>query len=129
MKPELDHQIKFLKFCGIFKTVPVQMKDLVRIFRSYIIFATTFSIILVSIFISKHYTNVLEIAECIAPLVSAVFMLIKYAFLIIYSDKVFDMIKEVKAMNEECRLRCRHSGLKLFSFNNKKFMGTFINDV
>lgn len=102
MKPVLDHQVKFLKFCGINEIVSAQWKDIIRFYRYFLLFSTLFTIAMVVSFASKNVDNVLEIAECIAPLVSAVFMVIKFAYLLICSDKIYKMIKEIEAMNEEC---------------------------
>ena len=104
MKPILDHQIKFLKFCGIFESIPRKWIYRIKFFRSYIIFATLLTTAMVASFTVQNYNNILEITECIAPLVSAVFMLIKYGFLIICSDKIFDMIKEIEELNVECKI-------------------------
>jgi len=102
MKSVLDHQVKFLKFCGIHEIVSTQWIDIIRFYRYFLIFSTLFTIAMVVSFVANNFNNVLEIAECIAPLVSSVFMLIKYVFLLICTDNFFNMIKEIEEMNEEC---------------------------
>ena len=102
MKPVLDHQVKFLKFCGINEIVSAQWKDIIRFYRYFLLFSTLFTIVMVVSFVAKNVDNVLVITECIAPLVSSVFMEIKFAYLLNCSDKIYKMIKEVEDMNEEC---------------------------
>ena len=106
MKPVLDHQVKFLKFCGVQKNVSTQWIDIIRFYRCYLIFSTLFTTAMIISFVAKNVNNVLEVTECIAPLVSCVFMVIKYAFLLICSDKIYEMIKEIEEMNGKCEYFC-----------------------
>lgn len=57
-------------------------------------------------FMGRNYSNIMEVAECIAPLVTCTFAFIKYVFLMTHSGGVFDILKEVKEINKKCKLKC-----------------------
>ncbi|CAG9801188.1 unnamed protein product [Chironomus riparius] len=73
-------------------------------------------------FIARNYTNVLGVAECIAPLVACSFTLIKYLFLLINSEEIFDMIKEIKELNGKWKNTKLYSEIEKFNALDRRLM-------
>lgn len=102
MKQELNFQVKFLKFCGIFDTSPAKWTGRIKFYQSFVIFASSYTTLMLATFIFKNYSNILLVAECIAPLFTYISMILKYLFLLSNLQEIFELIKEIKDLNGKC---------------------------
>ena len=104
MKPELDHQIKFLNFCGIYEHNPIKRIYLHRIYNCVILISTVSTTYLLASSIISNYTDVLRISENLGSLIVGFFTPIKYVFMFFYSRVIFDMLRQIKELNKTCKL-------------------------
>jgi hypothetical protein len=103
MEKEFEFQIKFINYCGISESPSKKWRSFFKILQIFNVLVNIYCLITLLTFMAENYSNILEISECMAPVITTILTLVKFSLLFFFTDDIFDMIREIRMLNRECK--------------------------
>lgn len=123
MNQEFQVHLKVLNFFNFNKTQTKKQRSFIKKLHIFNLLVHLYCLFTQITFITQNYNNVFEISECVSPLSTLSMTLAKFYILCIYYYKFFEMIQEIKLMNEKCKF-INYFYNNNFFFLNKSFQGS-----
>lgn len=95
-------QTKFIKLCGILHSPIKGYQICIKILQSLNVIVIIYCIFTLITFIYENYTELLEISECMATIVTAIIGFTKLLFLFCKSDEILGLISDIRTLNRRC---------------------------
>ena len=103
MEKEFEYQVKFINYCGILESPSKKWRSFFKILQIFNVLVNIYCLITLLTFMAENYSNILEISECMAPVITTIMALMKFSLLFFYTDDIFDLIREIRMLNRECK--------------------------
>lgn len=103
MENEFKYQIKFINYCGILESPSKKWRSFFKILQIFNVLVNIYCLITLITFMAENYSNILEISECMAPVITTIMALMKFSLLYFFTDDIFDLIREIRMLNRKCK--------------------------
>lgn len=103
MNQEFKIHLKLLNFFNIDKTQPRKHRNFIIKLHIFNLLVHLYCLFTQITFITLNYNDVFEISECVSPLSTLSMTLAKFYILCIYYYKFFEMIRDIKLLNDKCK--------------------------
>lgn len=99
MEREFEYQIKFINYCGILESPSKKWRNFFNILQIFNVIVNVYCLITLLTFMAENYSNILDISECMAPVITTIMSLMKFSLLYFYTDDIFELIRGIKRLN------------------------------
>ena len=127
MNQEFQIHLKILNYFNFDKTRPKKQRNFIKKFHIFNLLVHLYCLFTQISFITKNYNNVFEISECVSPLATLSMTLAKFYILCTYCYKFFEMIEDIKLLNEKCEYYMTSTNF-FKKFKNSKIFLIFLKN-
>lgn len=99
MQTEFEYQIKLINYCGILESPSKKWRNFFKTLQIFNVIVNIYCLVTLIIFMAENYSNIIEISECMAPVITTIMSLMKFSLLFFYTDDIFDLIREIRMLN------------------------------
>lgn len=99
---EFEQQIKFTKFLGILDTPIARFRKFLLILKIINFLIFVYGMVVLFTFIIQNFKDVLEVAQCLAPIITGIAGFNKFALLLLRYNEIFTIIEDLKRLNKKC---------------------------
>lgn len=103
MNQEFQIHLKVLNYFNFDKTQPKKQRNFINKLHVFNLLVHLYCLFTQITFITQNYDNVFEISECVSPLSTLSMTLAKFYILCFHSYKFFEMIGNIKLLNDKCK--------------------------
>ena len=105
MDKEFSIQLLAMKMFNFNKNQTNVQKYFVIIFQIFNLFINFYCLFGHGLFVALNYSNVFKVSECISPISLILLTLVKFYVICFHYYKFFDVIADIKCLNEKCEYK------------------------